>query len=79
MNVLAGKMTSSPGPMPPARSASSIASVPLATATQSVTPVKCRELALEGGDLGAADEGRPGENFLPALGDFVGDDGVLSG
>ena len=40
MKVLAGTITSSPGPMPSARSASSNASVPLATPTQCGAPEK---------------------------------------
>ena len=39
MNVLAGTMTSPPGPTPAARSASSRASVPLATPMQWSTPM----------------------------------------
>ena len=57
MNEFDGTMTSSPGPMSSARSASEMASVPDETPTENAVPQYVGELALEGLELGAHREG----------------------
>ena len=75
--MFAGTTTSSPGPTPTARRASSSASVPLATPSGVVAAAVTGPGRLEGGHVGPVDEGAGVDDPAHALRNFVIDLRVL--
>ena len=76
MNEFVGTITSSPGPISSARSASEIASVPEETPTAYAGPAVGGELGLEGLELGAHREGARAGDALDDLEQLLEQDRV---
>ena len=77
MKVLAGTITSSPGPRPSARTVSSMASVPLATPMQWGTPQKRAKAASNSRTCGPRMKAVSAITRAKPARDLVGDLGVL--
>ncbi len=79
MNVLAGRITSPPGPTPTARSASSSASVPLATPMQCADPTNAAYSSSNRLTAGPPTNAVAANTSLETQADLVGDLLVLRG
>ena len=79
MNVLAGRMHSSPGPTPSARSAISMASVPLPTPTQCRVPMNAAYSVSNAATCGPSMKAVRASTCCPAVRHLLGDGGVLRG